>query len=1366
MDLTQATLQEWALKNGIDANMQSMSQAEKTMLRYQYVLAQTEFLTGDFKDTQMSWANQTRILAQSFEQLGAVWGDVLIHALKGLVINLNKVMQKIISFSKTIADALGKIFGWTFEVSGGGAGLTDDLEDIDSGISNASDSAKDTASGLSDADKAAKSLKKSLSLLPFDELNQLSSNLGSSSSGSGGSNKGNGATGGAMPDGGTGLQTNLVKTDSIFKAYESSIDTLYHLGEYIGDKLSDAMENINWNRIYEKAKDFGRGLADFLNGTISPRLFGDVGKTVASALNTAIYSALSFGIRFDWKNLGTSIAASLNEFFSTFDFGSLARTINVWANGILDTIITFIDRTDWTMIGTNIGKFLADIDFLEIGLKLGQAVWKAINAGIKVFASSFSQAPIETTLASIIVMPKLLKAIASTRIITAIAGLAAPFKKVFSASKLALTGLAGNQQSVAALTKSFPGLSKVVNLCKESFMGFRVGVLMSGGNIFSGLSAGVQTLQNSMTKLQKGVVGTTAVMAQFALSTSGFHDIAMGSENAAAGIAKIAAGAAIAATALKLMGLSNPFTAIIVGATALVSAIVGINKAMNELLDNHVGDYIKESFSNPGGVPVETLFSTAKDSINAVGDSFDTVRDKINEFENSKESIKSVTVEIDKIRSAMNLGVMGTEEGVQKLTDQYDSLLDAAKLSFDAYETLVYSTFSDGSVATKAYEAAGVNVKELKENVTGFSSETQQKIQELIAKLKDLSATDPTNPQIPELQSQLYNLMGVSDDATKAMDEFETYINSNNIDWSAYINDDGLNVDAINDDLGSLVGSVQDTQEKTKQALTDMANAAKEKGDMQTYQTLMDGLPNAMQYVSDQTTTKAKDIADKLQSDYINKMGDILKQADKDWDSLDPMEKSHYKWSKGNYMRSVLEDYKKNTIDPLDKTVNEQFEKIGVDGEGYASDAAQNIIDSLFTTTTTASQYGGASVATSVSGNYEEVFRQIGENTKAVAGDAGKDTIDGYIEGINSKDAEVEEAAKGPFGKFVDKVKEFLGIHSPSTVFAEIGGFTMEGFLSGLSDNVSGVLDWFGELPGKIKDNLGDAKEWIKSKGSDALEGLRNGWDSVKESKVGQAALNIGQFVKTKAGDANNWIKSKGSDAISGLRSGWDSVKNSNFLNEVGQIGSNVFDRIGNIKNTIYSKGADVISGLKDGFNGNMWSFTNLMAGIPGKITSSIGNLWNVGHNVIQGFANGLSSVSLKLPHIEWTSKTVGIGNFSFAVPKFNINWYKKGGLFDSPSMIGVGEAGKEAVLPLENKRTMNMIAESIINSSGGFGGMSQEDLEAAVERGVAMAMMNNPQSVNVQCVSEFKTNDVALARAVSKGQQKISYRYKPIADF
>ena len=149
----------------------------------------------------------------------------------------------------------------------------------------------------------------------------------------------------------------------------------------------------------------------------------------------------------------------------------------------------------------------------------------------------------------------------------------------------------------------------------------------------------------------------------------------------------------------------------------------------------------------------------------------------------------------------------------------------------------------------------------------------------------------------------------------------------------------------------------------------------------------------------------------------------------------------------------------------------------------------------------------------------------------------------------------------------------------------------------------------------------------------------------------------------------------------------------------------------------------------------------------------------------MRNFANGLSSVGIKLPHISWTSRSVGFGKFSFSVPSFKVNWYKKGGLFDKASMIGVGEAGKEAVLPLENKKTMSMIAESITKNSSGLG-ISEEQLEAAVERGVAMAMMNNRQDINVQCVAEFKTSDEALARAVSKGQQKIEYRMKPVPSY
>lgn len=51
LDLTQATLKEWALTQGIEANFKTMTQAEKAMLRYQYVMANTSAAQGDFART-------------------------------------------------------------------------------------------------------------------------------------------------------------------------------------------------------------------------------------------------------------------------------------------------------------------------------------------------------------------------------------------------------------------------------------------------------------------------------------------------------------------------------------------------------------------------------------------------------------------------------------------------------------------------------------------------------------------------------------------------------------------------------------------------------------------------------------------------------------------------------------------------------------------------------------------------------------------------------------------------------------------------------------------------------------------------------------------------------------------------------------------------------------------------------------------------------------------------------------------------------------------------------------------------------------------------------------------------------------------
>ena len=359
LDLTQATLKEWAMKQGLDSDIESMSQAEKTMLRYQYVLANTQTAQGDFARTADSWANQIRILKQSFEQLGSVIGGALINAFKPFVKALNSVLLVVISFVTKVTNALGAIFGWKYEDSG--AGLADSFSDA---AESAGDVADNTGQAAKNIDKMNKGVRQ------FDELKLITTNDGSGKKGSGGSG-GGGASGGAS--GGK-----LVKTDTIFKNYESDIKNLKQLGKYISDALSKAMESINWDKIYSKAKNFGKGLADFLNGLINPRLFGNVGKTIAGALNTAIYATLSFGQTFDWSNFGKSLAEGINKFFKTFDFKALAEDINTWVQGVYKTIKTMIENIKWSDVWKGAKDFLSNLNVETVAIVIGALTIKKI----------------------------------------------------------------------------------------------------------------------------------------------------------------------------------------------------------------------------------------------------------------------------------------------------------------------------------------------------------------------------------------------------------------------------------------------------------------------------------------------------------------------------------------------------------------------------------------------------------------------------------------------------------------------------------------------------------------------------------------------------------------------------------------------------------------------------------------------------------------------------------------------------------------------------------------------------------------------------------------------------------------------------
>ena len=116
----------------------------------------------------------------------------------------------------------------------------------------------------------------------------------------------------------------------------------------------------------------------------------------------------------------------------------------------------------------------------------------------------------------------------------------------------------------------------------------------------------------------------------------------------------------------------------------------------------------------------------------------------------------------------------------------------------------------------------------------------------------------------------------------------------------------------------------------------------------------------------------------------------------------------------------------------------------------------------------------------------------------------------------------------------------------------------------------------------------------------------------------------------------------------------------------------------------------DVAKGIKDWFNEKVkpW-FTK--------------EKWQeLGRQAMQSIRNGLNSISLPKFHFYW--ETTGYTGsffgrtFTVNIPFPHLDWYAKGGVFDGASVIGVGEAGKEAVVPLEkNTQWINLVVDGVI---------------------------------------------------------------------
>lgn len=139
------------------------------------------------------------------------------------------------------------------------------------------------------------------------------------------------------------------------------------------------------------------------------------------------------------------------------------------------------------------------------------------------------------------------------------------------------------------------------------------------------------------------------------------------------------------------------------------------------------------------------------------------------------------------------------------------------------------------------------------------------------------------------------------------------------------------------------------------------------------------------------------------------------------------------------------------------------------------------------------------------------------------------------------------------FKPFVDGFKNAFGIHSPSTVMAEQGGYIISGLLSGLKDNISSVLEWLGNIP-----------QWFKEKFDKACEYAKSAFNG-----IGDFFGDVWSGIKNAFGDVAGWFKDKFSDA-------WRKVK------DVFSTGGKIFD---GIKDGIANVFKTIVNGLIGGIN-------------------------------------------------------------------------------------------------------------------------------------------------------------------------------------
>lgn len=348
IDITNATLQTYAYKYGIEKAVSEMSQAEKQQLRLLAILDQSKVSWGDLANTINSPSNMIRQFTNNVKEAGMVLGQLFIPVLQKVLPVINGVVIAIKRLLVSVANLLGiKIDFSSF--GQGVSGYNEDLEDTADALDKVGTSAKNAKSGVRE----------------FDKLKVISTPK-SSGSGSG--------AGGAGID----LTKEIMDATAEYeKVWQEAFDKMQNTALGWADKIEKLLEPVK--KLFK----------DLFNGD-----FFEAGQDL-SGIVTGIFNWMSDAIAsVDWYQIGQNIGQFLAGIDWTAVFTSAGNFIETAIDAAIDlwkgsfdaapietTIITAIGLLKFTGVGDIIwGKISDKLSAKVLGSSIGIVPTIAISA--------------------------------------------------------------------------------------------------------------------------------------------------------------------------------------------------------------------------------------------------------------------------------------------------------------------------------------------------------------------------------------------------------------------------------------------------------------------------------------------------------------------------------------------------------------------------------------------------------------------------------------------------------------------------------------------------------------------------------------------------------------------------------------------------------------------------------------------------------------------------------------------------------------------------------------------------------------------------------------------------------------------------